>query len=170
MFALVRRPYGLVRHLGILHPVNGYWTRAVSILAQLRADVGGERHRLIHQSRRIRAWQSRPGIWPAVAGAAQGDRAARRPGRLPVQPDNGNICRILPEPLQSCRCIPLSGGDRRTCSRHVRARIRRCRTGTRAERRPNRNAGWIPDRPSRRDHIAGCSLTSPCRLSVPFLH
>ena len=29
-----------------------------------------------------------------------------------------------------------SGGDRRTCSRHVRARIRRCRTGTRAEWRP----------------------------------
>ena len=35
------------------------------------------------------------------------------------------------------------GGDRRTCSRHVRARIRRCRTGTRAEWRPDRDAGCL---------------------------
>jgi putative tryptophan/tyrosine transport system substrate-binding protein len=39
----------------------------------------------------------------------------------------------LPEPLQSCRCIPRRGGDRRTRSRQVRARIDRCHTGTRAE-------------------------------------
>ena len=66
-----------------------------------------------------------------VAGAAQGDCAARRPGRLPVQPGNGAICRILPEPLQSRRSVLRGGGDRSTCSRHVRARIRRCRTGSR---------------------------------------
>ena len=57
-----------------------------------------------------------------VAGTAQGDCAARHPGRLPVQPGNGDICRILPEPLQSRRCVLRRGGDRRTCSRHVRAR------------------------------------------------
>ena len=57
-----------------------------------------------------------------VAGAAQGDRAARRPGRLPVQPGNGATFRILSEPLQSRRCVVRSGGDRRTCSRQVRAR------------------------------------------------
>ncbi len=57
-----------------------------------------------------------------VAGAAQGDRAARRPGRLPVQPGNGATFRILSEPLQSRRCVLRRGGDRRTCSRQVRAR------------------------------------------------
>ena len=45
-----------------------------------------------------------------------------------------------------------------------------CRTGTRAEWWPYRDAGFLPERPSRGDHIAGCSLPSPCRLSIPFLH
>ena len=36
-------------------------------------------------------------------------------------------------PLQSRRRVLRNGGDRRTCSQHVRARIRHCRTGTRAE-------------------------------------
>ena len=40
-------------------------------------------------------------------------------------------------------------------------------------REPNGGLIVMPDtftdRPSRRDHIAGCSLPSPCRLSVPFL-
>ena len=57
-----------------------------------------------------------------VAGAAQGDCAARRPGRLPVQPGNGATFRILSEPLQSRRCVVRSGSDRRPCSRQVRAR------------------------------------------------
>ena len=34
-----------------------------------------------------------------VAGVAQGDRAARQPGRPPVQPGNGAVCRKLLEPL-----------------------------------------------------------------------
>ncbi len=80
---------------------------------------------------------------PQVVGAAQGDCAARQPGRLPLQHGNGAICRSLPEPLQSRCCVFRSGGDHRTCSRHVRARNRRCRTRTRAE--------W--ERPSRGDHI-----------------
>jgi putative tryptophan/tyrosine transport system substrate-binding protein len=51
-----------------------------------------------------------------------------------VQPDNGVVvCRILPKPLQSRRCVFRSGGDRGARSRHVRARIRRCRTGSRTE-------------------------------------
>ena len=68
-----------------------------------------------------------------VAGAAQGDCAPRRSGRVPVQPGNGDICQILPEPLQSRRCVLCSGGDCSTCSRHVRARIRHCCTSSRAE-------------------------------------
>ena len=55
------------------------------------------------------------------------------PGCLLVQPGNCDICRILPEPLQSRRCVLRGGGDRSSCSRHVRARIRRCRTGSHAE-------------------------------------
>ena len=47
-----------------------------------------------------------------VAGAAQGDRAARQPGRLLVQPGNGALCRVLPEPLQGRRCVLRRGGDR----------------------------------------------------------
>ena len=53
------------------------------------------------------------------------------------------------------------------CSRHVRARICSCRTGTRAEWRPDRDAGYLHGRPSCRDHIAGNSLRPPCRLSAP---
>jgi ABC transporter substrate binding protein len=90
-------------------------------------------------------------------------------GRLPIQPGDGAICRGLPEPFQSCRCVPCSGGDRSPRSRHFRARICRCRTGTRAEWRPDRDAGFLHGRPSCRDHIAGSSLQPPCRLSAPNL-
>jgi hypothetical protein len=41
--------------------------------------------------------------------------------------------RHLPEPIQSRRYGLRFRGDRRTCSRQVRARIRRCRTGSWAE-------------------------------------
>ena len=51
----------------------------------------------------------------------------------------------------------------------VRARIRHCRTGARAEWWPDRDAGCLHERPSRGGHIAGGSPPSPCRLSVPFL-
>ena len=40
---------------------------------------------------------------------AEGDRAARGPSHLAVQPGNGEICRRLPEPLQSRRCVPRRG-------------------------------------------------------------
>ncbi len=146
------------------HHPHHFRDRCRSGRQRLRRELsaaGRQRHRF-HQYRADDGRQ--------VAGAAQGDCAARQPGRLPVQPGNGAICRILPEPLQSRRCVLRRGGDRRTCSRHVRARIRRCRTGTRAEWRPCRDAGYLHDRPSRGDHIAGGSLPSPCRLSVPFLH
>jgi hypothetical protein len=63
-----------------------------------------------------------------VAGAAQGDRAARRQGSPLIQPGSGDICRILPEPLQSRRSVLRSGGDRRICSRHVRATLARERS------------------------------------------
>ena len=53
----------------------------------------------------------------AVVGAAQGDCAARQSGRVPVQPGNGDICRLLPEPLQSRCCVLRSGGDCSICSR-----------------------------------------------------
>ena len=56
-------------------------------------------------------------------------------------PATAPLCRILPGPLQGRRCVLRRGGDRRTCSRHVRARIRHCRTGARAEWRPDRDAG-----------------------------
>jgi hypothetical protein len=82
-----------------------------------------------------------------VAGAAQGDCAACRPGCLLVQPGNWAICRIFLDPLQSRRCILRGGGDRRTCSRHVGARIRRCRRGSNAEYWPYLNAGCVRARP-----------------------
>ena len=41
-------------------------------------------------------------------------------GRLPVQPGNGNLCRSVPEALQSRRCVLRRGGDLRACSRQVR--------------------------------------------------
>jgi putative tryptophan/tyrosine transport system substrate-binding protein len=44
--------------------------------------------------------------------------APRRPGRLLVQPGNGAICRIFPEPPQSRRSVLRRGGDRSPCSRH----------------------------------------------------
>jgi len=50
-------------------------------------------------------------------------------------------CRLFPEALQSRRAVLRSGGDRSICSRQVRARISRCRTGTRAEWWPYRDAG-----------------------------
>ena len=75
----------------------------------------------------------------------------------------------LPGPLQSRRRVPRSGGDRSACPRHVRARNRHCGTGTRAEWRPDRDAGYLPERPSRGGHIAGCSLPPTCRLCFPFL-
>src|SRR3984893_8733121 len=55
------------------------------------------------------AWE--PDDGRQVAGAAQGDCAERQSGRLLVQPRNGAVCRILPEPLQSRRCVLRSGSD-----------------------------------------------------------
>ena len=75
-------------------------------------EAGRQRHRFHH---------SGADVGGQVARAAQGDCTARRQGRPPVQPGNGALCRILPEPIQSRRCVLRSGGDRRTCSRHVRA-------------------------------------------------
>ena len=46
--------------------------------------------------------------------------------------------------------------------------IRYCRTGARAERWPDCDAGFLPERPSRGGRIAGGSLPSPCRLSFRF--
>jgi len=42
---------------------------------------------------------------------------------------NGTIFRIFPDPPQSRRSILGRGRNRSPCSRHVRARIRRCCTG-----------------------------------------
>jgi hypothetical protein len=67
-----------------------------------------------------------------VAGAAQGDCAAYRPGRLPVQSGNSAIRQLLPKPIQRRRFIVGIGGDRRTCSRSVRVRVRHCRTRSQA--------------------------------------
>jgi hypothetical protein len=85
-------------------------------------------------------------------------------------PGNGALCRILPRSLQSRRHVFRRRGDRRARSRYIRAGIRHCRTGTRAERRAPRDAGYLPECPSRGDHVARGSLPGPCRLSVPFLH
>src|SRR5262245_11451100 len=51
-----------------------------------------------------------------VGGTAQGDCAARQPGRYVVQPGNGDICRLFPDALQSRRSVLRSGGDRSTSS------------------------------------------------------
>jgi putative tryptophan/tyrosine transport system substrate-binding protein len=53
-----------------------------------------------------------PGVGRQVAGTAQGDCAARLPGRFLVQPHNGALCRILAEALQSRGRLFRSGGDR----------------------------------------------------------
>jgi putative ABC transport system substrate-binding protein len=49
--------------------------------------------------------------------AAQADCAARRSGRVAAQPGNGDVCRILPERLQSRRSVRRSAGGCSTCSR-----------------------------------------------------
>src|SRR5215471_17501872 len=91
------------------------------------------------------------------------------PGGNVVQPGNGGICRILAEPLQIRRGRLRRGGDRCTCSRRIRTRIRDCRTGARAERRPDRDAGFFPARPCCGGHIAGGPLSASRRLSIPHL-
>ena len=62
----------------------------------------------------------------------QGDCAARQPCRFPVQPGNGAILRILPEPFQSRRCFVGCRSSRYTCSGHERARNRHCGAVARA--------------------------------------
>ena len=47
--------------------------------------------------------------------------------------------------------------------------FRCCRTRARTEWRPDCDAGYLHDRPSVGDHIAGGPLPSPCRLSIPCL-
>jgi putative ABC transport system substrate-binding protein len=39
--------------------------------------------------------------WFHVGGAAQGDRAERQTRRAPVQPSNGNLCRLLHQPFNA---------------------------------------------------------------------
>src|SRR5262249_27129716 len=87
--------------------------------------AAGRQRDWFHSYRGLAGWQ--------VGRATEGGRAARRQGDLAVQPGNGEICRRLPEPLQSRRCVPRRGSDRRTHSQQVRARIRCCHTGTRSE-------------------------------------
>ena len=48
-------------------------------------------------------------------------------------PATATFAELLPEPLQSRRCVRRSAGDCSTCSRHVRVRYRHCCTGSRAE-------------------------------------
>ena len=120
------RPHSFVKHThhcGVAatnaHHPHHFREHCRSGRQRLRRELsaaGRQRHRFHHYG----ADDGRQ-----VAGAAQGDCAARQPGRLLVQPGNGDICRILPEPLQSRRCVLRRGGDRSTCSRQVRARIRR---------------------------------------------
>ena len=91
------------------------------------------------------------------------------PASRAVQPGNGAVCRKLAELLQSRCCILRCAGGRRTCSQHIRARLRCSRTGTGAQWRPNRDAGYLHDRTSVGDHVAGGPLSSPCCLSIPCL-
>jgi ABC-type uncharacterized transport system substrate-binding protein len=51
-----------------------------------------------------------------VAGTAQGDCTAHYPGCYAIQPDIGDLCRILAETLQSSRSIIRRGGDNSACS------------------------------------------------------
>ena len=48
--------------------------------------------------------------------------------------------------------------------------LRHCRTGTRAELRPDRDGGCLHGHSSRGDHLAGGALPSPCRLFCPCPH
>ncbi len=104
----------------------------------------GQRHRF-HQYRANDCRQ--------VAGAAQGDCAARRSGGLPVQPGNRAL-RILPELLQSRRSLLRRGSDRSPGSRQVRARTRHYRTGTRAEWWPSPDDGYFLAQSSPRKYRA----------------
>ena len=80
-------------------------------------------------------------------------------------PATATFAEYLSEPLQDRRCLLRRGGDRRACSEHVRARTRHCRTGTRAEWRPYRDAGYLHGGSSRGGHVARGSLPSPYHLS-----
>jgi hypothetical protein len=50
-----------------------------------------------------------------VAGTAQGDCTAHYPGCYAIQPDIGDLCRILVETLKSSRSIVGRGGDSSAC-------------------------------------------------------
>jgi len=104
------------------------------------------------------------------------ENRARSPGALRFKPANGDICRILPAPLQSRRCVPRRGGDRAPVSDS--SELEYVGTTRHASRK------WLirmPDalihRPWRGDTSPhpptppvhwGCSLCVPPCLLVPF--
>ena len=53
---------------------------------------------------------------------------------------------------------------------HDRSEFESVFAAQRAGWQPYSDARFVPEHPSRGDHLAGCSLPSPCRLSLPFVH
>ena len=106
-----------------------------------------------------------------VAGAAQGDCAARQPGRVACSTrQRRHMPTYFLNPFKAAaasfavEAIAAPVRDTSELESVVAAQARE----------PNGGLIVMPDsftdRPSRGDHIAGGSLPSPCRLSVPFLH
>ena len=81
-------------------------------------------------------------------------------------PTTAPFADLLSRLVQSCGPDPRRGGDHRTCSRRVPARIRCCRSGTRTEWRRDRDAGDLPKRSSH----ARSYRWLPASICLPSTH
>ena len=102
-------------------------TRTIPIIFGVASDPIGSGCREPRPARRqcYRFHHYRGFSWGQVAGITQGDRAMDHAGRCHVQPGSGPICRNLHEPLQNRRSVLRRGGERGSCSKYNRDRIRR---------------------------------------------
>ena len=76
-----------------------------------------------------------------MAGAAQGDCAARHPGGGPFESRRRRLSRNFVRAIQSRRCVARGGGDRGTVARHGEIEAPVARLRARAEWRPDRDGG-----------------------------
>ena len=125
--------------------------------------------------------------WPLTARAQQGERMRRIGILMPYLPTNAEMqarVRAFHEELRKRGWAASVNAqfDERWTSDNMdlirsaaangalrEALLAPAATCTRVEWQPHRDAGWFPECPSCGDRLVGCSLPSPCGLSVAFL-